>query len=319
MSTTALDRPSRSSSSASASSTARARERAASRAPSAFARAAASSFSRQQRLYFLPLPQGQGAFRPVWAMMAVASSTEKETLVPSAAAGCEILRVSVESRPPAAGRGAGGGLRALRRPPSLRAIPPQAARWAGRARRGRRQAVQPVLCAGGLPGTLHAAVAALSRAQGLPGRRRGGRLGDASWRDAGEDAEAPRSARREQANRRALADVVAQGVRREPVLADHRGRVHAAGADRALAGVAPRALFRRRRGSSRGASAPPRPDHRPRGPCARSLRAAADPQRTPVDSRPATRYGARSFNVGSAVGPEVEYLPSTSPGPTRAS
>jgi hypothetical protein len=56
--TTALDTPSRSSSSASASSSARARERVASRASSAFARAAAS-FSRQQRLYFLPLPQGQ--------------------------------------------------------------------------------------------------------------------------------------------------------------------------------------------------------------------------------------------------------------------
>src|SRR6266436_6654965 len=34
------------------------------------ARAAASSFSRQQRLYFLPLPQGQGSLRPTLAISA---------------------------------------------------------------------------------------------------------------------------------------------------------------------------------------------------------------------------------------------------------
>ena len=43
----------------------------------------ASSFTSQQRLYFLPEPQGQGSFRPVLAMAVERSSEEESLLYPT--------------------------------------------------------------------------------------------------------------------------------------------------------------------------------------------------------------------------------------------
>ena len=57
-------------------------------------RSAASSFSRQQRLYFLPLPHGQGSFRPVLAI-AVLTFRRTTFLVPNTAGGCQISRATL--------------------------------------------------------------------------------------------------------------------------------------------------------------------------------------------------------------------------------
>src|SRR6266545_304685 len=105
--------------------------RCASRAASA--PAVASSFSRQQRLYFLPLPQGQGSFRPGLAIAVLDSTERGGALVSSAATGCEILRHEAGGGPHPAGGGAEEGLRDLWGRPPLVRLPAQAARGPGRA------------------------------------------------------------------------------------------------------------------------------------------------------------------------------------------
>src|SRR5215218_933345 len=129
-------------------------------------------------------------------------------------------------------------------------FPAQAARAAlGEAAGGVRRALQLLVRGGGLPEAAHAAVGALSRAPDLPRRDRRARDSDAARARPVAAEPAARGARGEQRHARAVANVVAGGVRRERVLEGREGGVLAAGlrsrgpalAARAVRGRRPRA------------------------------------------------------------------------------
>src|SRR5216684_2083817 len=188
------------------------------------ARAAASSFSRQQRLYFLPLPQGQGSFRPTLAISATLAG-RTTSLVPSLAGRRQVPRAAARLRPRSCLEHSRGGMWALRRRAPLGPVPTEAARRTGRSWCGLRPAIELLLCGGRLSHAGDAAVAAVSRPQGVS--RRGGGAGrdDAAGADGGAGAAADGTRGGEPSDAGALAGVVAQRLRGQPVLEGSLGSV----------------------------------------------------------------------------------------------
>src|SRR5712672_849271 len=174
-----------------------------------------------------------------------------------------------------------------------------ASRVAGRAaQRGVRPAVQLLLLGGSVPQPQDAAVVPLSRPQGLARRRGGAGCGDAARGDGNPAVDG--AFWRQPADHRALADVVGQRVRGEPVLEGGSGRrLHAAGRPRPAAGVAAGALCRRRRGAARRAAALYLADQRRRGD-ARCMTGIAGPQSMPVAGRRSLVLRLRLLAFGSA-------------------
>src|SRR5450432_4892490 len=130
---------------------------------------------RQHFLYFLPLWQGQGSFRPIVATNYMMARHRRDVSwhVERRAAGPRILGASDEGRPGARRAGARGGLPRLRGSAGSLRLSAQAAGGAGGGGRWQREAGELLLPARWLPSSGDAAVGPVSWSQGVRGRAGG--------------------------------------------------------------------------------------------------------------------------------------------------
>jgi hypothetical protein len=147
-------------------------------------------------------------------------------------------------------------------------------------------------CGGRLSRAGDAAVAAVSRPQGLSRRSGGAGRDDAAGADGGAGAAADGTRRGEPSDPGALAGAAAQRLRGQPVLEGSLGGVHAAGRSTTPPGLPAQALRGRRRGEARCSRSDQWRQHD-----ARCVAGVADPQKTPVVIGRGVFYGPRSLTA----------------------